>query len=360
MTSKNKFGFAPIDAPLETKSRDRSVGPMGAAVREAAESFQESTEAKVEQRRLNAEDARKFRAAEAEGRVLISVPLADVSTTDLPRDRLELDAVAASDEMEELKASIRDRGQKEPVELYRDAAGGLQLKKGWRRFTALSQLWAETQDTQFATIVARVESGAADRIGRYIDMVEENVVRENLTFAEMAQVAITAARDEGVEGADADVLVQRLYGALHKTKRSYVRSFVYLLETLGDALKWPKAVSRNLGVDVSRGLKSGQGADALIGDLEASYDEADQARILSAYVASLEKPSAPRSKARSAKTQEKFEFRVGGLKVTARKGECRIVGKDDFASIPKDRLERAIKAFEAALKADGTPRIDSL
>ncbi len=359
MTSKNKFGFAPIE-PLETKSRDRSVGPMGAAVREAAESLQETTEAKVEQRRQNAEDAKKFRAAEAEGRVLVTVPLAEVSTSDLPRDRLELDAVAASDEMEELKSSIRERGQKEPIELYRDAAGGLQLKKGWRRFTALSQLWAETQDDKFATVIARLEAGEGDRIGRYVDMVEENVVRENLTFAEMAQVAITAARDEGVEGDEADAMVQRLYGSLHKTKRSYVRAFVYLLEELGDALKWPKSVSRNLGVDVSRGLRAGQGADELKAELQGCFEETEQARVLSEYVARLDKSAPGKAKARAPKAQEKFEFRVGGLKVTARKGECRIVGKDDFAAVPKDRLERAIKAFEAALKGDGKPRIGSL
>ncbi|MEM9585134.1 MAG: ParB N-terminal domain-containing protein [Pseudomonadota bacterium] len=359
MTSKNKFGFAPIE-PLETKSRDRAVGPMGAAVREAAESLQETTEAKVEQRRQNAEDAKKFRKAEAEGRVLVNVPLAEISTTDLPRDRLELDAVAASDEMEELKSSIRERGQKEPIELYRDASGALQLKKGWRRFTALSQLWAETGEAGFAKVIARIDAREDDRIGRYVDMVEENVVRENLTFAEMAQVAITAARDASVDGDDAEAMVQRLYGALHKTKRSYVRAFVFLLEMLGDDLKWPKSVSRNLGVEVSRGLRAGQGGEALKADLRNCGDEVEQAQVLTAFLNAIEKPTSGKSKSRSGKALEKFEFRVGALKVTARKGECRIVSKDDFASLPKDKLERAIKAFEAALKESGAPKISGL
>ena len=47
MAKSNKFGFAPleVDAPAR---RERSVGPMGAAVREAAESLTDATDAKVE------------------------------------------------------------------------------------------------------------------------------------------------------------------------------------------------------------------------------------------------------------------------------------------------------------------------
>lgn len=350
MSNRNKFGIDPVDkAPAESGPRIRTIGPMGAAVRETAASLSETTEAKVEQRRRNAEDAKAFRAAQDEGRVLVSVPLAEIATTDLPRDRLALDEVAASDEMEELKSSIRERGQKEPIEVYRDASGALQLKKGWRRYTALSQLFAETGDAAFATVTARIETGQADRIDRYVDMVEENVVRENLTFAEMAQVAITAAQDRGVEGDDADAMVLRLYASLHKTKRSYVRAFVHLLETLGDALQFPKAVARNLGVDVSRALRTGQGAEALRSELQGCVDEADQNRVLKAYLATQIKGD-PRPKAKAPKASEKFEFRVGDSKVTARKGECRIVGPRDFANVPKERLARAIKAFENVLK----------
>lgn len=353
MTSKNKFGFDAIEAsPAKPGPRVRTVGPMGAAVREAAESLQETTEAKVEQRRRNAEDAKSFRAAQQEGRVLISVPLGEISTTDLPRDRLALEEVAASDEMEELKASIRERGQKEPIELYRDVSGALQLKKGWRRFTALSQLFAETNDAEFATITARVEQGDSGRINRYVDMVEENVVRENLTFAEMAQVAITAANDDEVDGHDAEEMVPRLYSALHKTKRSYVRAFVFLLQVLGDDLKWPKAVARNLGVDVSRALRNGQGAVELKSALANCADPQEQAVVLGGFLSNMQAAKgAPKPRP---KPLEKFEFRIGETKVTARKGECRIVSDRDFANIPRGHLERAIKAFEAALEGGVT------
>ncbi len=38
-----------------------------------------------------------------------------------------------------------------------------------------------------------------------------------------------------------------LYSALHKMKRSYIGPFVYLLEELGEAPKWPKDISRSSG-----------------------------------------------------------------------------------------------------------------
>ena len=355
MTKKNKFGFA----PLETKSttpRTRAVGPMGAAVRDAAENLSESTEAKVEQRRQNAEDAKAYRAAAQEGRVLEAVPLDQIHTDDLPRDRLDLDAVAGSDEMEELKASIRARGQKEPVELYLGMDGRLQLKKGWRRITALSQLFAETGDPTFATAVARVSRSEDSRLARYIDMVEENVVREDLSFAEMAQVAITAAQDQDVEEQGAEALVGALYGALHKMKKSYIRSFVQLLTALGEDLKWPKSVPRNLGVDAARVLKAGQGSvDDLRARLRAAATPEAQSEVLRDFSAAVktEKGSGVTP------PKQKFQFHVGSTKVTARQGECRIVSGVDYASVPKARLEAAIKAFEDALK-EGNPRVTSL
>ncbi|GFE51971.1 chromosome partitioning protein ParB [Roseobacter cerasinus] len=355
MTRKNKFGFGPLDAPATPQTRERSVGPMGAAVRDAAESLQEATEAKVEQRRQNAADAKAYRAAQDEGRVLSNVPLADVSTTDLPRDRLDLDAVASATEMEELKASIKERGQKEPVELYRDAAGQLQLKKGWRRYTALSQLFAETGDAAFASIVARIEDEGTGRLAQYIDMVEENVVREDLTFAEMAQVAILAAQDDAIDEIDPDAMVARLYASLHKMKRSYIRNFVFLLTALGDDLKWPKAVARNLGADVARALKSGEEAAVLRGKLRATGSAEEQNAVLAGFLAKGSARSASTPKDR----KEKREFHVGDMKVTARKGECRIVAEDDFAGIPKAQLEKAVEAFQKALR-EGNPRVTSL
>lgn len=343
MTRKNKFGIEPFITREGTERRARERGPMGTAVREVADSLTETTEAKVEQRRRNAEDAREYRTAQEEGRVLVAVPVDQVRTDDLPRDRLDLEAAAASDEMEELKASIRARGQKEPVEVWRDG-DVYQLKKGWRRLTALRQLLAETGEERFATVVARV-AGAEGRLDRYIDMVEENVVREDLTFAEMAQVAMEAGADPEVEG-DADAMVGRLYASLHKMKRSYIRAFVTLLQEVGDVLPVPRAVSRDLGVEVARAIRAGQGD---VGTLRSALARARTAEGQTAALAAFVSPPAERSREKP-EARRKFEFHVGDVKVTARQRECRIVSRVDFTEVPRDRLERAIRAFHEALE----------
>ncbi len=361
MTGKNKFGFGTLD-PSPSPRRERSVGPMGAAVREAAESLQQSTEAKVEQRRRNAADAKAFRVAQDEGRILVDLRTTEIDTDDLPRDRLELDQVAVSEEMEELKASIRARGQREPIEVYLDARGRYQLKKGWRRLTALTQLFQETGDTAFLTVTARIEGTddgtAPDRVSRYVDMVEENVIRQDLTFAEMAQVAISAARDPLVEGEDAEAMVGRLYASLHKMKRSYIRSFVFLLTELDGAVKWPKAISRNTGVDLARMLKAQpERTGTLRRMLEACVSEDQQTEEIAGFLSYGQKLRKDGAKtAARPQRREKYELAIGSLKVTARDGECRIVSKRDFTVIPRDRLERAVRLFEEALK--DTPPIE--
>lgn len=345
---KNRFGFESVDGiAMGASPRRRGGGPMSAAVRETAESVQESTEAKIEARRQNAEDARAFRTAVDEGRVLSRLELEQVHTDDLPRDRLNLDAVARSDEMDELKASILVHGQKEPIEVYRDVAGSLQLKKGWRRLTALTALLEETGDERFSTVLARVDLDEnVDRLRHYVDMVEENILREDLTFAEMAHVAIEAAADRGIEGSAAEDLVTPLYSSLHKTKRSYVRAFVTLMQLLGDDLRFPKAVSRDLGVKLVRELKAGTiDVGLLKSDLRACLDvEAQMTVLQSAMFRNVESAPSKRSD-----TRQKYEFHVGTAKVTARKGEFRIKDSTDFTDIPRERLEKAVAAFRRAL-----------
>ena len=148
----------------------------------------------------------------------------------------------------------------------------------------------------------------------------------------------------------------RLYGSLHKMKKSYIRSFVFLLSQVGDVLPFPKAISRNLGVDVSRAFKSQEAAAALREQLLLCQTADEQNKVLSAFVDAAK--SVPQIQKKKLEPREKFEFHVGSLKVTARRGECRIVSKDDFAALPKPLLERAIKAFEGELRAG--PGIKSL
>lgn len=353
MTGKgNRFGISPGDLPADRPRRSREPGPMAVAVRESAASAQEASETLIEQRRQNAVDAKEFRAARDEGRVLVRLALDQIATDALPRDRLDLDSVAAGDEMDELKASLQERGQREPIEVFLSNDGTFQLKAGWRRLMALRQLLSETSDPRFSLILARVTIAGQDRAELYIDMVEENVIRQDLSFAEMAQIALQLAHDPqaGVEGSDE--AVSRLFRSLHKVKRAYIRSFVGLLECLGDAIKFPKAIPRDLGVDVARRLQS-TGEEAVVdlrNRLARVSTAEEQCAMLRSFLSAPEDAGRRQVSSPSAERQ-KFEFHVGESKVTARKGEFRIKAGIDFAAVERQVLERAVKAFHAVLSA---------
>jgi ParB family chromosome partitioning protein len=322
---------------------------MGAAGREVGESVASATEAQIEARRRNASEAREYREAREAGRVLSVLQLDEVRTDGLPRDRLDLDGVAAAGEMDELKSSIRARGQREPIEVYVDEAGRFQLKKGWRRLAALRSLLSETGDLRFATVVARIGAPEEDRVALYVDMVEENAVRQDLSFAEMAAVAIKASEDPAAGLSGVDDAVARLYGSLQKTKRSYIRQFASLLESLGDVLPAPKAIGRDLGVDAARVLKARPELIPVIrvrlgAGSTAEEQNAALAWLLSAPDTPVEAPAPGTNGGR-----RKYEFHHAAVKVTARDGECRIKGDTDFASIPRAHLEAAVAAFLAKL-----------
>jgi ParB family chromosome partitioning protein len=361
---RNRFRIplAPVAAPAEAPAARRS-GPMGTAAREVGETLAAATEAQVEARRQNAADARAFRDARDAGLVLERVALDAIRTDDLARDRLELDRVAASDEMEELKASIRARGQREPLELYRDTRGRLQLKKGWRRLTALRALHAETGDARFAEAVARIDGRAPDRaearIALYVDMVEENAIREDLSFAEMAQLVITARDDARTGFGSYDEALTRLYGSLHKVKRYYIKQFVTLMHCLGPVLPFPRAVPRDIGVELGRLLRERPGLGrAVAARLDGVASAEAQNAALAAALAEALAPGGGGDPAPVVETAgprpaapPPLRFRHGGLTVTASATTCRIALPEGLRGLPRDRIEAAVAAFRAALAA---------
>lgn len=339
----DRFRMPELEA-VETPAT-RRPGPMGVAGREVAENVAAATEAQVDARRRNAADAKEWRDASAEGRVLLRVPIDEIADDDLPRDRLGLADLAQSDEMEELKASIRARGQREPIELYRDAEGRLQLKKGWRRVAALKALRAETGDDRFAEALARIDQGPpaeaeaqAARVGLYVDMVEENAVREDLTFAEMANLVLEAAADPRTGLATHEEAVGRLYGSLARMKRSNIRRFVTLMRLLGDSLPFPKAIGRDLGADVGRRLEETPAlAEALRRSLAGVKSPEKQNAALKAALA---EPVRRRNR----------RFSRGPLSATVSTHEVRIQTAFPVGTMSDHRLEAAIDAFLDAIE----------
>jgi ParB family chromosome partitioning protein len=172
-------------------------------------------------------------------------------------------------------------------------------------------------------------------------MVEENAVREDLTFAEMAQLVIAARDDRRTGFTSYDEALTRLYGSLHRMKRSNIKQFVTLMATLGDALKWPKAIGRDLGANLGRRLREDRDlARRLRPALLATETPEAQNAALRAALAP-ERPAAPRPAAR--------RVSAGGLTASLSERECRIRLPADLAALPDERLAAALAAFRAAL-----------
>ena len=271
------------------------------------------------------------------------LPIEEICTDDLPRDRLDLAAEAGSAEMQALKVSLDQRGQCSPITVCRDSQDRYQLISGWRRLTALRQL-AQEQGTCEPTITAHLTGRGARRIDLYIDMVESNLLHQNLSFTELAQLALTASADPALQELGLGQILSELYGAQPKMKRSYIRSFVYLLQTLGESLRFPKKVSRNQGVAVARRLAAApETADDMCRNLKLCDNETLQAAVLAQYLTSFRARDTP-------PPPPERQMRIGKTKITGRRGECVIRADFDFASIETAVLSRAVRAFEQILQ----------
>ncbi|MBZ4690956.1 MAG: hypothetical protein JG765_2207 [Cereibacter sp.] len=197
-------------------------------------------------------DAGRLRRAEAEGLLVLEIPLAEIVAEELTRDRLRVDG----EEMDELRASIKAHGLRLPVEVFRREGPGESygLISGWRRLSAMRQLHAETGDARYAMIRALLRR-PADVSSAYVAMVEENEIRSDLSHYERGRIAALAAG----QGAFASVgeAVDTLFHAASKAKRSKIRSFAVIHEELGDMLGFAASLGERAGLRLAQALRAG-------------------------------------------------------------------------------------------------------
>jgi len=185
------FAAKPASGPAALHAPIAQVASEAAQGRDARPATDRATEARV------AAEAASWRDAQAEGRVIETLPLERIQVNHLTRDRVETDAEA----MEELVASIRANGQRLPVEVMDLGEGRYGLVSGWRRVRALALIGTEDGTPPVARAIVRpmVEVGAA-----YAAMVEENEVRAQLTPYERGRIAAVAAHLDYVQSALSD------------------------------------------------------------------------------------------------------------------------------------------------------------
>jgi ParB family chromosome partitioning protein len=169
------------------------------------------------------------------------IPIAEIDEAALARDRTALDG----DALEELRGSIAVSGLRMPIEVFELAeprgAHRYGLISGFRRLAAVRAL-AETfhDKTRFAAIPAFVrQPKSAEDV--YIQMVEENAIRAEVSPWEQAMVAVKAARAEVYAGVDA--AIEALYSNLSRQKRARLRAIAHLAADLDGYFTAPETLS---------------------------------------------------------------------------------------------------------------------
>lgn len=259
------------------------AGPLGLAPRAEAPIAQVAGEA-ARQAALE-EVTGAMTRARAEGRLVLSLRLEEVDPGHLVRDRIVVDA----EELDHLMASIRDHGQRMPLEVA-DLGEGREgprygLISGWRRLEALRRLHEATGEARFGTVLALLRR-PADASQAYVAMIEENELRQGLSYYERARIAARAV-DLGVFDSEKQAL-QRLFSAASRARRSKIGSFLTLYRRLDGVLRFPAAIPERLGLALVKALEERpEAAEALLADLaanpapEAGAEQARLARFVS-------------------------------------------------------------------------------
>ncbi|ETA50648.1 ParB/RepB/Spo0J family partition protein [Ponticoccus alexandrii] len=344
----------PGDMPDPTGEAGMRRGPMASAIAENAEAVKARRTAVESIRAENDALAHEYVALREAGHVVSAVLLAEVHTSMLVRDRMPGD----DPELVDLVASIRDLGLSNPIRILPRPDGGFELVQGYRRLSAYRMLLEETGDDAWSRIPALVLPGEPDISSLYRRMVDENVIRKNLSFAEMAYAARNYAADPATDADDVAAAVAALFQSAPYSKRSYIRSFSMLLDSLSDVLAFPTEIPRALGVTLARQIKdrpevASQIRDALMGWSDRSAE--DELGVLRRYADGEEPhkplpataPASAERPLRGGRTKTTFHIQssAGQVKCTAGPGRLEIKVERDFSSIERARLERAIASL---------------
>ena len=194
-------------------------GPMATAITETAGSLRDRAVVEAQIRAENDALAHEHVRLKKLGLITDLVPLDRIDIAKLTRDRAKGDDT----DLAELVASVRDIGLSNPIRLEAGAGGRYELVQGYRRLQAYRALLAETGDAaRFGTIPATIMPRGQTLEQLYRQMVDENLVRKDISFAEMAQMAVHYAAEPGIAETEPERVVARLFGSVSYTKRSYI------------------------------------------------------------------------------------------------------------------------------------------
>lgn len=336
-----------IDFEPETTTQDTVTpapdtgrrGPMASAISENASALSDRQTAEAAIRAENDRLAHEYVSLKRDGAIVARVPIGDIQMSKLTRDR----GGADDPDFDELMASIRELGLSNPIQVE-ESADGYELIQGFRRLKAYKALHAQTGEARFATIPASLvaKGEALDRL--YRRMIDENLVRRDISFAEMGRLAAAYARQMGIETSEA---IATLYASAGRQKRNYIGHFAALMGLVGDRLKFPEAIPRALGLRLIKALEqTPRLRQQLITVLDAHEPQTAEAELAVLQQVLVFKPDGEIARpVASSKTTLKLNRKFGPVKVTGAKGKVELRMDQDFGAVDPRKLEVAVRAM---------------
>ncbi len=328
-------------------------GPMATAISENAESLRDrrtiEADIRAENDALAAEHVRMKRL----GLIVDLVPLDKIEAYKLVRDRTKGDDL----ELAELITSIRDIGLSNPIRLEQRDDGKYELIQGYRRVSAYRALLEETGDAErWGQIPAGILPRGEDIDTLYRRMVDENLVRKDISFGEMAALALDYARDSRTDERDPEKAVTTLFQSAGYQKRSYIRGFIKLMDHFGLHLKYAQHIPRALGLKVSALIEDRpEVVSQILAELKqlTNHSYVDELDILRRAVGEGQgadvrlpaKPTAVTMNPGKAKTTFQVSSRMGAAKCTAANGRLEVRIARDFSTLDRRKLEAALRSM---------------
>ncbi|NVK14195.1 MAG: ParB N-terminal domain-containing protein [Rhodobacteraceae bacterium] len=329
-------------------------GPMATAISENADALRSRAEAEEKIRAENDRLAHEFVRLKKLGLVVDRIPIGMISMKKLIRDRKE----DRDPDLEELKASIKAVGLSNPIRVEPKENGQYELIQGYRRMKAYWELLNETGDNSYAHIPAGLVANGDSLQTLYRRMVDENLVRRDISFAEMALLALRYAEDTQTGAETIEDAVNDLYASAGRQKRVYIRHFAQVLKAVGDDLKFAESIPRALGLELKKRLEADAMNAQVLRDMLARVQPATEEAELDVLRSFAEgkRKNAPRTPAAPrpgvAKTTLRCTVPAGTVRCQARDGKIEMAMERDFSGIDRHKLEGAIAAFFAALEED--------
>lgn len=356
-TEPATFPAGKVEETEPEPAREQRRGPMATAISETAESSKERARIEADIRAENDALAQEHVRLKRAGLITDLIALDSIDTRKLIRDRKP----GPDFELAELVASIREIGLSNPIRVEPAGEGRYELIQGWRRLSAYRALLDETGDAEaWGRIPAGIAARGDELEQLYRRMVDENLVRKDISFGEMAQLALHYAMDPLTAENDPEKAVAILFKSAGYQKRSYIRNFIPVVESLGETLMYVAEVPRALGLALSQRLEEVPGLAAAIRvelkdwDTRSIKDELDVLRRFAGQGDEAATASAPVKQAAQPGGKARTTFQIqrpqGSAKCTAANGRLEIRLPRDFTAIDRRKLEAAVRSMLESLE----------